>query len=52
MLTMVGTATSDFLGFRQVPPNKMWLRVSTSRFSIGTWQKLLLFDSYSACSLI
>lgn len=32
MLTIVGTAASVFLGFRQVPPNGMWFKVSTSRF--------------------
>ena len=26
MLTIVGTTASDFLGFRQVPPNGMWLK--------------------------
>ena len=26
MLTLVGTTASDFLGFRQVPPNGMWLK--------------------------
>lgn len=26
MLTIVGTAASDFLGFRQVPPNGMWFK--------------------------
>jgi len=32
MLTYVGTTASTFLGFRQVPPNGMWFKVSTSRF--------------------
>lgn len=26
MLTLVGTTASTFLGFRQVPPNGMWLK--------------------------
>lgn len=46
MLTYVGTTTSTFLGFRQVPPNEMWFKVSTSRFYMGAWRKLLLSESY------
>ena len=49
MFTYVGTTASTFLGFRQVPPNGMWFKVSTSRFfDEGTWRKLLLSESYPA----
>ena len=41
MLTIVGTTASDFLGFRQVPPNGMWLKCPLL-VSLGAWRKPLL----------
>lgn len=52
MLTIVGTTASILSGFRQVPSNGMWFKVSTFRVYQGAWRKLLLSDYYSACSLL